>query len=136
MEKINSVLLIDDDEVTNRLSRQIISKLDFTREIKTCYNGVEALDYLMEFSQGNNNTCPELILIDITMPMMNGFDFIEAFNRMNFSNRDRLITVILTSSSDLKFIRKAKSMGVNDYLIKPLTKSNLIQLLQQNKIHI
>lgn len=134
MEKINSVLLIDDDEVTNRLSQEIITKLDFTKEIKICYNGVDALDYLMEFSQANNNTCPELILIDITMPMMNGFEFIEAFNRLNFSNKDRVISVILTSSSDLKYIRKAKQMGVNDYLIKPLTKGNMVQLLQQNKI--
>jgi response regulator of citrate/malate metabolism len=63
LEKINSVLIIDDDEITTRLSRQIISKLDFAKEIKICYNGVDALDYIMEYSQANNNTCPELILI-------------------------------------------------------------------------
>jgi response regulator of citrate/malate metabolism len=136
LEKINSVLIIDDDEITTRLSRQIISKLDFAKEIKICYNGVDALDYIMEYSQANNNTCPELILIDIAMPVMDGFEFIEAFNKLNFINRDKIVSVILTSSSDLKDIRKGKRMGVNDYLIKPLTEGSLSQLLQTNKILI
>jgi response regulator of citrate/malate metabolism len=136
VEKINCVLLIDDDETTNLLSSQIITKLDFARQIKICYNGVEALKFLEEFKKNNGNESPELILIDITMPLMNGFEFVEAFNKINFSNRNEVTSVILTSSSDLKYIRKAKRMGVNDYLIKPLTKGNLIQLLQNNHILI
>lgn len=133
MEKINCVLLIDDDDTTNKLSQQIITKLDFAKEIKICYNGFEGMDFIMSFSK-ESHLCPELILIDIAMPMMNGFEFIETFNKMNFLNKERVTSVILTSSSDLKDIRKAKRMGVNDYLIKPLTKGNLIQLLQNNKI--
>jgi response regulator of citrate/malate metabolism len=130
------VLIIDDDEITNRLSRQIVSKLDFAKEIKICYNGFDALDYIMEFSQANNNTCPELILIDIAMPVMDGFEFIEAFKKLNFTNKEKIISVILTSSSDLKDIRKGKRMGVNDYLIKPLTHGSLSELLQNNKIFV
>jgi len=136
VEKINCVLVIDDDETTNKLSHQIITKLDFAQEIKICYNGAEAIDFLMEFGREHLQHSPELILIDITMPVMNGFEFIEAFQKMNFTNKDRITSVILTSSSDLKDIRRAKRMGVQDYLIKPLTKGNLIQLLQNNKILI
>lgn len=136
MEKINCVLVIDDDETTNKLSHQIITKLDFAQEIKICYNGAEAIDFLMDYSREHLQHSPELILIDITMPVMNGFEFIESYQKMNFTNKDRVTSVILTSSSDLKDIRKAKRMGVQDYLIKPLTKGNLIQLLQNNKILI
>lgn len=136
MEKINCVLLIDDDETTNRLSRQIINKLDFAEKTKICYNGEEALKFLEDFTKENNGECPELILIDIAMPVMNGFEFIEAFNKLHFSNKDRVTSIILTSSSDLKDIRKAKRMGIDDYLIKPLTKGNLAQLLQNHKILI
>ena len=136
MKKIKSVLLIDDDEVSNVLTHQIIHQLNFAKEIKTCFNGAKAIDYIHEFAKNNGDESPELILIDITMPVMDGFEFIEIYNQLFFSNMEKVTQVILTSSSDLNNIRKAKKMGVDDYLFKPLTRSNVIQLLQHNKILI
>ncbi|MBX9853350.1 MAG: response regulator [Cytophagaceae bacterium] len=136
MEKINCVLLIDDDETTNLLSRHIISSLNFTRQIKICYNGLEAVDFLAKYKEENHGLCPELILVDITMPYLDGFEFLEAFHQIEFCNKDKSIQVILTASTNLKYIRKAKKMGVQDYLIKPLTKANLMELLKNNKIPV
>jgi YesN/AraC family two-component response regulator len=127
-------LLIDDDEVSNALTHQIIRHLNFAKEVKICLNGAQAVEYVKEFALNNNNESPELILIDITMPVMDGFEFIEIYNQLIFSNQEKVTQVILTSSSDLNNIRKAKKMGVDDYLIKPLTKNTVLQLLQHNRI--
>lgn len=129
MEKINSVLVIDDDEITNTLTFQILKRLNFSKEITLMSNAEEALRLLEQ-----NQNSPELIMIDITMPGMDGFEFIEEFNKRSFNNQNKIIKVILTSSSDLNHIRKAKKMGVNDYLIKPLTRNAVVQVLQSHNI--
>src|SRR4051812_37822594 len=101
MTKLNCILLIDDDSITNFINERLIKKLNVTNDVKITMNGEEGIHYVQNLCE-KNELCPELILLDINMPVMNGFEFIQAFEKLNIKNKDKVKIIILTTSKNIK----------------------------------
>ncbi|WP_420583372.1 response regulator [Reichenbachiella sp.] len=131
MKKLNCVLLVDDDEPTNFLNEMLISQLDCTRSIVAVQSGREALDYLCTEKEGQYPQ-PDLILLDINMPGMNGWEFLDKYNELDASKKGQVIIMMLTTS--LNPDDEAKAQGINEiksFLKKPLTKEDFLAILSE-----
>lgn len=126
MKKINCVLLIDDDPTTNFLNQSIITDLNIAKNTKVLTDAHEALHYLQN---GCGENCPELILLDIKMPGMNGFEFLEALENIAIENKDKIKVVVLSSSLLTKEVEKSKFLGAADFVSKPLSPNKFVNLV-------
>ena len=129
IKKINRILLIDDDLVNNFLNIRIIENLGLANEVKTFLNGEEAIHYLEWNCVQEGKRCPELILLDLNMPVLDGFEFLNIYNKLKFK-KQHVEIAILTSSEDDRDVKKVKSFGIQYYLNKPLTKESLCGLIE------
>lgn len=96
---INTVLCIDDDAVSLMLYRRILNKTAFCKEIKTCENGEEALNYLRAL-KNSGETPPELVFLDINMPVLSGWGFAEVYKKELAAYFTNMKIFIVTSSVD------------------------------------
>src|SRR5215212_10175209 len=97
--KLNCVLLIDDDEPTNFFNQIIIENTGCAEEIKTAQSGQEALEYLTNISGSDKSfPCPDLIFLDINMPAMNGWEFLEKYRTLDGHLKGKVMIVMLTTS--------------------------------------
>lgn len=131
MKKLHSIMLVDDDPTTNFINELLINEMAITEELLVASNGKEALETLNEhFIQ--NDYLPDLILLDINMPVMDGFDFLMKFNELNKKNTNCTIVVMLTTSLNPGDIKKAKDLKVKDYISKPLLEERLQEILERH----
>ncbi len=123
------ILLVDDDDVTNFLSKELL-RLNLPDIITyTTQNGQEALHFLAEQS---SNTLPDVILLDINMPVMDGWDFLYAFETCRLQNEDfeKIIVFMFTSSVYHEDINKAKSFSsVKNIYSKPLDEAKISEII-------
>ncbi|MEQ6118287.1 response regulator [Reichenbachiella sp. MALMAid0571] len=130
MNNVNNILLVDDDDTGTFLTKIVIKKLDQSINVDNVWNGKEALDYF----GGNDNTSlskhPDLILLDINMPIMNGFEFLEEFNGNNTYPKNIPI-VILTTSTYSNDFKQAIKYNVLEFLEKPLSVDMLSSVLDK-----
>ncbi len=126
------LLLVDDDPVSNFIHENLLEEMQVSRHIGIAYNGKEALAYIEEHWHDENKPVahfPEkLILLDINMPVMDGFEFLENYQKI--ARKDEILVAILSSSNNEKDLQKASGFQVRHYLQKPLDKEKLMQLLQ------
>jgi CheY-like chemotaxis protein len=134
MKKLHSVLLIDDDFASNYLTRAIIQDMDITEKIHTTTNGEEALHFMKENCLATDASCPELILLDVNMPVMDGFEFLEEFHKMSSLKHDNTTIVMLTTSSNQRDTEKARRYKVACYLEKPLTEDSIRTVLKYREL--
>jgi CheY-like chemotaxis protein len=92
--KLKKILLIDDDDTVNFISKKLIEKSGFAETIVAKNSGREALDYL--FPNSTDNALPELIFVDINMPEMDGWSFVEELSSL-FSDLSKTKIILLTS---------------------------------------
>lgn len=131
MNKLNQVLIVDDDEVNNLFCKIVIEHAGISGDVHYCMSGPEALDYLTACINSNSSV-PDLILLDINMPFMDGFDFLDLYHKLGF--QEKLPTKIsMLSSSDLESDIKAalKYDVVIDYVTKPLSEDALKRLMHK-----
>jgi CheY-like chemotaxis protein len=125
-----NILLIDDDKIFNFLSEKTIISLGLANEINFAANGKQALEILEKCRNGEMQK-PDIIFLDLNMPIMNGYEFFEAFLAMDLPEKHLITIVILTSSADPKDVQKAKEMGIKYYFNKPLSKEEIKRLIVQ-----
>ena len=125
-----NILLVDDDKIFNFLSEKTISSLGLANEIHFASNGKEALDMLDQYRQGLLDK-PDIIFLDLNMPIMNGYEFIEAFAAMDLPEKHLITIVILTSSADPRDLEMAKELGIKYYFNKPLSKDEIKKMIGQ-----
>lgn len=125
-----NILLIDDDKIFNFLSEKTIASLGLANEIHFASNGQQALELLEKCKTGEMQK-PDIIFLDLNMPVMNGYEFFEAFLAMDLPNKHLITIVILTSSADPKDIQKTKEMGIKYYFNKPLSRDEIKRLISQ-----
>tara|TARA_R110000744_G_scaffold328989_1_gene434518 strand:+ start:214 stop:600 length:387 start_codon:yes stop_codon:yes gene_type:complete len=119
------ILIIEDDEITNFITKTNLEKFGY-KNIAVALNGQEGLDYL------KNNSCPDLILLDINMPILDGWDFLEATTRLNLGLE--IPVVVITSS--IRFEDRSNAelySNVIDYMEKPINFEELNNLLASLK---
>lgn len=119
-------IVIDDDDFNNKICSVTIEKISKDADIKTFLDPVAGFEYIVsEYSRTDHNATAVLFL-DINMPVMNGWEFLERFEELDASIKNRVKIYILSSSVDKRDIEKAKqNKNVVHYLIKPLTKETI-----------
>jgi DNA-binding NtrC family response regulator len=127
VKRIDKVLLIDDDETDCFLSKLLMEKSGFVREIVIKENGKNALEYLKNECSFEDKF-PSLILVDLRMPLGNGFCFLEEFEKLHISRNINIAVVVLSYSEDGEDIIKLTKMGRYNFIAKPLTEDKLIDI--------
>ncbi len=125
------ILCVDDDPIALLLSKLVITKSGFANDIVTLANGQEAVVYLQNELQKTGGKGPKLlILLDLNMPVMDGWEFLQQFTeKLREAYADTRI-ILLSSSVDPNDIRKAKDFSmVLDFFPKPLTKEMLESII-------
>lgn len=130
MKKLDLIILIDDDTITNFLNEMVINEMGITNQLIVTTDGNQALEEIM--AQQEKGVLPDLILLDVNMPVLNGFEFLKKYNELDFQNKDMPLIVILTTSLNEGDKDKAKKLNVKDYMSKPLTKENMLGLLMKH----
>jgi CheY-like chemotaxis protein len=129
MQKLSSVLLVDDDETTNFLNAHLLKSLGVTDQVLIAHNGQEALALLANHCGSPAANCPPLVLLDLQMPVMGGLDFLAAYQPQ--PPAQTIHVVVLTSSvhpHDLERLRGLHNLAV---LQKPLTRAKIDALLRE-----
>ena len=132
------ILCVDDDPITLMLSKMVISRSIFAKEIVTAQNGEEALNYFDELRLNNLgteiNSYPRLIFLDLNMPIMGGWEFLDLFSKTEYvSNFEKTKVIVLSSTIDPSDIEKSKKYPmVFDFVSKPITR----ELLEELKIKL
>lgn len=137
LNPLKCVLLVDDDEATNFMNRRLLKKNKITEQIVVAENGQLALDYLTKSSinekQEEVYPQPDLIILDINMPVMNGWEFMEAYETLPENQKAKVVIVMLTTSiSTLDEERFAKTGQLKGYMSKPLQKDELLKVIKAN----
>jgi CheY-like chemotaxis protein len=130
--KLNQVLLIDDDKTTNILNSMVIKQTGCTEKVVAVNNGIEALEYLKSGEEGHHPQ-PDLIFLDINMPGMDGWEFMEAYKVLEEKYQGDVIVVMLTTSINPDDRKKSLALtGLSDFMNKPLTRQQFTALIEKN----
>jgi CheY-like chemotaxis protein len=125
---LNCIMLIDDNKIDNFFHERVIKKCDAARNVITKESGREALDYITD----EDKPQPELIFLDINMPGMNGWEFIEVYKRLDAKFHKSMIVVMLTTSENPDDIDRAMMNGLlADFKSKPLTREMLESVIEK-----
>ena len=130
--KLKNVLLIDDSESDNFYHARKIRKMGITDNIHMCYSGKEALEYLRSELEGTHPQ-PTLIFLDINMPGMNGWEFLEEYEKLEVAQQGEVVLTMLSNSIDIRDQEKAERYkAVRGYYSKPLNKEYLTSILEEH----
>ena len=130
MHLIEQVLLIDDDHISNFLTTSILKKIGLAKQISICQDGQEGLD-LLQHQASMKQPSPDLILLDINMPNMDGFEFLEAFRELNTCSEQPVIAILTTSQNYQDMERLQHFPEVEVFMNKPLYEEDLQYLIDK-----
>lgn len=129
-DKINCIMLVDDNPDDNFFHERIIKKNNFAETVVSVESGFDALDYLK--NKKVNTDHPDLIFLDINMPKMNGWEFLEEYKKLDKDLQSSMIVVMLTTSDNPDDMALAKTKEVlSDFKTKPLTKEMMEGIVAQ-----
>jgi CheY-like chemotaxis protein len=127
-----SFVVVDDTELDCFIAKKIIGHVDHTIEVTTLQNAADALELIKKTALALNTSDKIVLLLDLQMPLMNGFQFVEEFEKFDEQIRNKVLIVILSStrnSNDILRIFTYKS--VHSLMEKPLTRDKLVTLIRQ-----
>ena len=124
------VLIIDDDEVNNFLCKKVMELCDFSKDIHTCGSAQSGMEYLKHLKDNNSEEYPNLLFLDINMPVKTGWDFLEMYKDwVKDISADSLKIYMLSSSVYEDDINRAEQHPlVTQYIAKPLSETILKEL--------
>lgn len=131
-QKLNCILLVDDDEATNFLNRMVIEEVDCTYRVEIMQSAKDALNYLTNASNGGYPR-PDLVFLDINMPAMDGWEFLEKYHQLSDNQKAKIVVVMLTTSDNPEDQLKARKFtGVSGFRNKPLSNDSLREILREH----
>ena len=126
--KLN-VLLVDDDTIYQFVSCKTLESTGFVKRIQVCSNGEEAYHFLEE-NLRNPSELPDIILLDVNMPVMNGWQFLDAYQPLKSSiSKDIQVFLVTSSIADQDKEYSKRYSCVLDYIVKPLAREKISQIL-------
>jgi CheY-like chemotaxis protein len=136
MRKLNCILLVDDDESDNFFHTLTIKEADVCNIIKIVTDGRHALDYMIKALNKEPSPeefpKPDIIFLDINMPRMDGFDFLDEYMQLEETSKSDILVIMLTTSLNPYDMDKAmKYKVVKDYRNKPLTEEMLEEIMEK-----
>jgi CheY-like chemotaxis protein len=133
---INKVLCVDDDSISLTISKLLLKRTGFAENVLTAVDGHDALLFLEKLFENHSNPqqdAPNLILLDINMPVMNGWEFLDAFIEQFGNKLHNTRVVILSSTIDPEDFARAKKYAiVAQFLSKPLSVEALLELKEND----
>lgn len=131
-KQFSSILLVDDDDITNFLNENLLQEMKVAEHIDIASDGLQALNFIKNHWTSDKDTIQasddKLILLDINMPVMNGFEFLEQFTKMKQSYQVKI--ALLTTSVNKRDMERAEEYKVKDYVEKPLNREKISALLR------
>ena len=127
---LDRILCVDDDPITLMLYKMVITKAGFSKQIDTACNGEDALNYFQRLQQSQSTEIPQLIFLDLNMPVMGGWEFLDLFSALEDQYSKSIKVIVLSSTIDPQDIEKAKSYSnVIGFRSKPISKEMLDELI-------
>jgi CheY-like chemotaxis protein len=127
-ERFATILLVDDSSDDSFLTSRIIANLDLCEDVAVCRDGMEALEYLGQVNPHetwDELRLPQVIFLDINMPRVNGFEFLERWERP--AGRPAVVAMLTSSCSALDK-KRALALGADLYFEKPITREKLLEV--------
>lgn len=128
MHTLQTILLIDDDPINNFLNQRLFAKMQVTSHLLVAESGEAALDLLRQ----PNAPQPNLILLDINMPGLNGMEFLVEYQPQRFAQQPTPVVVMLTTSVNAGDLQQLNRLSIDGFINKPLTEAKITQLLAQH----
>jgi CheY-like chemotaxis protein len=134
MKKVQVCCIIDDDPIFIYGTKRIIEKVDFCNKIIVYNNGQEAIDGIYELIK-TKEQLPDVILLDINMPVMDGWEFLVEFKKLQNLFSKKIHVYIASSSVDPRDIERVKNYKeVSDYILKPITPDDLGKIISATTV--
>lgn len=122
METVINILMVEDDTLDVMDAKRTLDRMSILYKMEVAKNGEEALAFLQNQSNDNPSTMPDIILLDLNMPKMNGIEFLQTLRQ---SDRFGDVKVfIITTSEEKEDREKVRNLGVSGYIVKPLKFNN------------
>ncbi len=130
MKKIETACIIDDDPIFIYGTKRLMAEVDFCETVLVFENGQDAIDGLNDIT-AKGEKLPAVIFLDLNMPIMNGWEFLEDFVKIPNHNRIKVIIYIISSSVDPRDLERIKNYKVvNNYILKPISNEDLCGVLE------
>jgi CheY-like chemotaxis protein len=130
MKKLDSILLIDDDNVTNFLTQNLIESLDVCHHIFAYKNGQEALNHFIDKDQFSKVPA-NIIFLDLNMPVMDGYQFMANYHKLSSEFKTAKIIVLVAENSITPPEKIVETLGADGYFNKPITKEKIEQIIEK-----
>ena len=129
MEVLNHIALVDDNETTSFLNNRLLSRLALAKKVSTFTRAEEASRFLWGDAEAAPEPAVDLVFVDLKMPGMSGFDFLEQYSQLPAPVQERTVVAVLTTSMHAADTARVAQYPNVEYLTKPLTEEKLQRLL-------
>lgn len=129
---LKEILLVDDSKAMNNLNERLLKEMGIAENIISALNGEQALDYINSKKEDGNYPKPDVIFLDINMPVMDGYQFLGKYIKLERPiEKEPIIVMLTTSKSEIDEEIAAQFSIIKGYLFKPLTKEKINEILDQ-----
>lgn len=130
IQKLKNIILVDDDEIMVYLTKRLVAKSDRVKLSQVFGNGRDVIDFLKE-NCNKPDLLPEVIFLDLFMPVMDGWEFLDEYAQLKPMLTKEIIIYIITSSVSPNDFKKAKNNKyVSDYVVKPMNKEQFSHIIK------
>lgn len=132
-KKLESILLVDDDDDCNYFHKRLLVDMECTEHIEVATDGQEALDYLISENEDGKYPQPQIIFLDINMPVMDGWEFLEEYRKLQSNQKGQIVLIMLTTSLNPDDKAKASQFEeIKDFQNKLLTRQRMEELFEEH----
>lgn len=132
--RTKSILIVDDERINHMLCEKVLASFAWIDQVLNSYNGREALELVRDCCI-RAAPLPDIILLDLHMPLMNGVEFLHEFKQLECSpSIDRTVIAVLSSSVNPQEINQVKAMGVKHVIGKPLCREKFLEVIVKEKV--